>query len=209
MGTERHRRLLLGSSNPRKVEEWRQTLRHIAVELVDPRQLGLAVEVAEDGSSAEENARIKAREYFRASSVVTFSVDFALRIDGLAPAQQPGVHVRRLGSAGHAATDAGIIDYYRELLRGLGGQAAGEWTMGMALALGSDRLHSETLVHRSLFVATPSPVVVPSMALRSLQVNPATGRYLSEMTPAEHADRLRERSRRIVAFITRYLPGVA
>ena len=43
--------------------------------------------------------------------------------------------------------------------------------------------------------------------LRSLQIDPVTGGYFAEMTPAEHASRLGERSRRIVRFITRYLPG--
>ena len=208
MGSERPVRLLLGSSNRRKVEELRQVLRHLALEVVDPLQLRLAVDVVEDGTTAEENARIKARGYFRASSIPTFSLDAALRIDGLSADQQPGVHVRRIG-AGGSATDAEMLNHYVDLLRRLGGQATGEWALGVALASGRGRVHSELLVHRSRFVSIPSPVLVRGAPLHSLQINPATGRYFSEMTPAEHADRLRERSRRIVAFITRYLPGVA
>ena len=55
----------------------------------------------------------------------------------------------------------------------------------------------------------PSPVQVPGVPLHSLQIDPATGRYFSEMAPGEHEIRLGERSRRIVRFITRYVPGVA
>ena len=95
---------------------------------------------------------------------------------------------------------------------GLGGQATGEWTLGahaIALADATGQVRSAQRVHRSRFVAKPSPELVPGAALQSLQVNPATGRYFSEMTPAEHAARLRERARWIVGFVVRHLPGVA
>ena len=181
-------------------------LDHLAIELVDPVQLGLAVE---DGATAEENARIKARAYFDAAGIPTFSLDAALRIDGLPPDQQPDIRVRRIRRAGEHATDTEMVSHYADLLRGLGGQATGEWTLGIALADATGQVRSAQRVHRSRFVAKPSPELVPGAALQSLQVNPATGRYFSEMTPAEHAARLRERARWIVGFVVRHLPGVA
>ena len=42
--------------------------------------------------------------------------------------------------------------------------------------------------------------------LQSLEIDPVSV-HLAEMTPAQHAIRLAERSHRIVAFVTRYLPG--
>ena len=102
-----------------------------------------------------------------------------------------------------------MVSHYRDLLRRLGGRATGEWTLGIALAPSPGRILSARRVHRTQFVATPSPVLVPSAARQSLQVNPTTGRYFSEMRPSEHADRLRERARWIVGFVNRGLPGVA
>jgi hypothetical protein len=52
-------------------------------------------------------------------------------------------------------------------------------------------------------------VRVPGNPLRSLQIDPATGRHLAEMTPAQYENRLGERSRRIVRVITRYVLGAA
>ncbi len=52
-------RLLLGSTNRRKIREWRLMLDQIAVELVDPHQQGLAVDATETGETPEENAPIK------------------------------------------------------------------------------------------------------------------------------------------------------
>lgn len=199
-------RLLLGTSNPGKVADWRAMLGHLALEILDPVQLGLTVDAVESADTAEENARIKTLAYFAASGIPTFSLDAALRIEGLPAERQPGVHVRRIGGA-ESATDAEMVDHYSALLEELGGRAAGEWTLGIALAPDRDHVYSELLTNRTTFVSTPSPVRTTGNPLRSLQIDPVTREYFAEMTPAQHAIRLGERSRRIVRFITRYLPG--
>lgn len=181
-------------------------LDQLALEIFDPAQLGLTVDAVESGETAEENARIKALAYCAASGIPTFSLDAALRIEGLPFERQPGVHVRRIGGA-ESATDDVMVDHYRALLEKLGGHAAGEWTLGIALALDRHHLYSERLTNRTTFVSTPSPVRATGNPLRSLQIDPVTGGYFAEMTPAQHAIRLGERSRQIVRFITRYLPG--
>ena len=198
--------LLLGTSNSGKVADWRAMLGHLALEILDPAQLGLTVDAVESAETAEENARIKALAYCAASGIPTFSLDAALRIEGLPAERQPGVHVRRIGGA-ESATDAEMVDHYRALLEKLGGRAAGEWILGIALAPDRHHVYSERMTNRTTFVSTPSPMRVTGNPLRSLQIDPATGEYFAEMTPAEHAIRLAERSRRIVRFITRYLPG--
>ncbi len=199
-------RLLLGSSNPGKIADWRTMLGHLALEIFDPAQLGLAVDAVESADNAEENARIKALAYFAASGIPTFSLDAALRIEGLPADRQPGVHVRRIGGA-ESATDDEMVDHYRALLEKLGGRAAGEWTLGIALAPDRDHVYSERLTNRTTFVSTPSRARVAGNPLQSLQIDPVTGVYFAEMTRAQHAIRLGERSRHIVRFIIRYLPG--
>ena len=197
--------ILLGTSNPAKIEDWRTMLGHLALEIFDPAQLGLAVHAIESADNAEENARIKALSYFSASGVPTFSLDAALRIEGLPVELQPGVHVRRIGGA-ESASDAEMVDHYSTLLEKLGGRAAGEWTLGIALAPDRDHVYSERLTNRTTFVSTPSRARVAGHPLQSLQIDPVTGVHFAEMTPAQHAIRLGERSRQIVRFITRYLP---
>ena len=177
----------------------------VAVELVDPHQLGLAVDAAETGDTPEENARIKSVAYFDASGILAFSLDAALRIEGLPDDQQPGVHVRRIGG-GAAATDARMVRHYSALLRRLGGGASGVWTFGVALACDRDHVHSQRLTYRTTLLATPSPVLDPGAPLNSLQFDAERGKYFSEMTPAEYATRFGSGSGLIVRFITRHLP---
>ena len=198
--------LLLGSSNPGKIKDWRAMLDHLALKIFDPVQLGLTVDAVESADTAEENARIKALAYFAASGIPAFSLDAALRIEGLPAERQPGVHVRRIGGA-ESATDAEMVDHYSGMVGELGGRAAGEWTLGIALAPDRGHAYSELLTNRTTFVSTPSRARVAGHPLQSLQIDPVTGVYFAEMTPAQHAIRLGERSRQIVRFITRYLPG--
>lgn len=198
-------RLLLGSTNRRKIREWRLMLGRIAAELVDPYQLGLAVDPAETGETPEENARIKAIAYFDATGIPAFSLDAALRIEGLPDDQQPGVHVRRIGG-GESATDAEMIRHYSALLRGLGGTAIGVWTFGVALACDRNHAHTQRLTYRTTLLATPSSAVDPGAPLNSLQFDTARGKYFSEMAPAEYATRFGDGPGRIVGLITRHLP---
>ena len=197
-------RLLLGSTNRRKIREWRLMLERIAVELVDPHQSGLAVDTAETGETPEENARIKAIAYFDASGIPAFSLDAALRIEGLPDDHQPGVHVRRI-DGGESATDAQMVSHYSALLRGLGGDATGVWTFGVALTCDRDHVPTQRLTYRTTLLATPSPVLDPGAPLNSLQFDTSTGKYFSEMTPAEYATRFGDGSDQIVRFITRHL----
>ena len=198
-------RLLLGSANRRKIREWRLMLHRIDMELVDPYQLGLAVDPDETGETPEENARIKAIAYFDATGIPAFSLDAALRIEGLPDDQQPGVHVRRIGG-GESATDAEMVRHYSALLRRLGGDATGVWTFGVALACDRNHVHAQRMTYRTTLLATPSPVVDPGAPLNSLQFDPARSKYFSEMAPAEYATRFGDGPGRIVGFITRHLP---
>ena len=198
-------RLLLGSTNPRKIREWRLMLERIPVELVDPHELGLAVDAAETGDTPEENARIKAIAYFEASGIPAFSLDAALRIEGLPDDQQPGVHVRRIGG-GDSLTDSQMVSYYSALLRGLGGDATGVWTFGVALG-DREYVRTQRLTYRTTLRATPSSVLDPGAPLNSLQFDAERGKYFAEMTPAEYATRFGHDSGRVVTFIMRHLVG--
>ena len=87
-------RLLIGSTNPGKVSEYRALLRGLDIELVSPEQLAdRHAEPAEDASSYAENAVTKALAYARATGLATIADDSGLEVDALGGA--PGVRSRR------------------------------------------------------------------------------------------------------------------
>lgn len=127
-------RLLIATNNPGKVREYEELLADLQVplEITFPAQEGLALEVDETGETFEENARLKAVAYARASGLLTLADDSGLEVDALDGA--PGVR-----SARYASPDANDVDRYRKLLRVLAdvptGQRSARFRCVVALAL--------------------------------------------------------------------------
>jgi XTP/dITP diphosphohydrolase len=86
------------------------------LELVTPQDLGLNLDVAEDGTTFIENATIKAREGVRISGLPALADDSGLEVPALGG--QPGVRSARFAGPG-----AGGAELVQALLRALGPKA--------------------------------------------------------------------------------------
>ncbi len=86
-------KLLVATTNPGKMAEYHALLTGLAVEMVGLRDLAIDLEVEENGSTFEENARLKARVYADASGLITLADDSGLCVDALGGA--PGIHSAR------------------------------------------------------------------------------------------------------------------
>ena len=92
--------LLIATQNPGKMREFRLLLAPLTPDLCFPFELGLEVEVPEDGATYADNARQKALAYTRVSGLLTLADDSGLEVDALDGA--PGIHSARY-SPGHDA----------------------------------------------------------------------------------------------------------
>ena len=108
--------LLLATNNPGKVKEMQALLGGLSARLVLPGDLGLKLDVAEDGVTYAENAALKARAFSRASGLVTLADDSGLEVDALDGA--PGLHSHRL----LPNPNAGDADRRKRLLELLSGK---------------------------------------------------------------------------------------
>jgi XTP/dITP diphosphohydrolase len=90
--------LLVATYNPGKVREFRLLLAPLKAKLRFPSEIGLQVEVPEDGTTYADNARQKALAHARASGLLTLADDSGLEVDALGGA--PGIHSARY-SPGH------------------------------------------------------------------------------------------------------------
>ena len=91
------RSLLLATSNLHKLEEFRAIFSDLPLRLLSLRDLQLAIDVEETGTTYAENAELKARAYAQVSHMSTLADDSGLEIDALGGA--PGVQsARYLGS---------------------------------------------------------------------------------------------------------------
>lgn len=112
-------KLLIATHNPGKVREYEELLADLELEITFPQREGLDLKVVESGETFEENARLKALAYARASGLLTLADDSGLEVDALGGA--PGVRSARY--AGPQASDA---DRYCQLLSALADVPAGQ-----------------------------------------------------------------------------------
>ncbi|MCP4539260.1 MAG: RdgB/HAM1 family non-canonical purine NTP pyrophosphatase [Chloroflexi bacterium] len=86
-------KLFIATQNPGKMREFRQLLAPLQADLCFPSDLGLDIDVVEDGVTYEENAHLKALAYVSASGLITFADDSGLEVDALDGA--PGIRSAR------------------------------------------------------------------------------------------------------------------
>jgi XTP/dITP diphosphohydrolase len=95
------RRLLIATGSKHKFDELSALLDLPNTDLVSLADLDITDDVDETGSSFEDNARLKAKQYAAASGLPTLADDSGIEVDALGG--RPGVKTRRY--AGADATD--------------------------------------------------------------------------------------------------------
>ncbi len=133
------RKLILATNNPGKVAEMKALLEGLGIELFTPADLGLELEVTEDGRTYADNASKKALAFARAGGLVSLGDDSGLEVDALGG--QPGLYSHRFASQ----PDASDADRRRTLLGQLAGRprpwgACFRATIAVALPSGEIRL---------------------------------------------------------------------
>ncbi len=105
--------ILVATQNAGKQWEYRELLAPLEAEIVFPDDVGLDLEVREDGATYVQNARKKAQRYADASGLTTMADDSGLEVDALGGA--PGVHSARYA----AGSDADRVQALLEDLQGV------------------------------------------------------------------------------------------
>ncbi len=108
-------KLLIATGNKGKIKELRTLLAGLELDLLTPGDIGLDLDVLEDGQNYEENAGKKARAYSQASGYVSLADDSGLEVDALGGA--PGLYSARYSPKPNA-TDADRRAYMLENLEG-------------------------------------------------------------------------------------------
>ena len=89
-------KLLIATNNQGKIKELHELLDDLGIELVTPSQIGLDLDVLEDGATYSENATKKAIAFAQASGLVSLADDSGLEVDALDG--KPGLYSARYGS---------------------------------------------------------------------------------------------------------------
>ncbi len=174
--------LIFGTTNEAKVLQIQGALRPIGVAVSPLPESARSIKVIEDGETAQENARKKAIAYSKELGEPVLSMDNALFFDGLDSEEQPGIHVRRIGGPNERPTDDELLKHYSELVARLGGRILGRWEFAFCYARPDGTCEERTIISPRIFVSTPSTKVVPGYPLESIQIEPVSGQYISDMS---------------------------
>jgi XTP/dITP diphosphohydrolase len=124
--------ILLASTNPYKHGELAELLEPYRIVVRTPSDLGLVLEVEENGSTFAENALIKARAFCAAAGMTSLADDSGLVVDALGG--EPGVLSARYGGAGLTDEDRTALVLKR--MRGIPDQMrGGRFVAAVAIAL--------------------------------------------------------------------------
>ncbi|MBQ3394491.1 MAG: RdgB/HAM1 family non-canonical purine NTP pyrophosphatase [Oscillospiraceae bacterium] len=105
----------IATNNKKKLAEINRILNSLGHHGKSLKELGIDIEIVEDGNTFAENALIKAKTVAKMCSLITISDDSGLEVDYLNGA--PGVYTARY--AGENATDDENIDKLLDELRGV------------------------------------------------------------------------------------------
>ena len=120
-GKEAFMKILIGTNNAHKAQEIRDMLSDF--EILRPKDIGLDMDVEENGGSFEENAMIKAKAFAEASGMMTLADDSGLEVDCLNG--EPGIYSARYCPK-PGADDRDRRDFLLENIRKCG--AVRPWT---------------------------------------------------------------------------------
>ena len=145
--------LLLATNNPGKLQELRHLFQDVPFHLVSPADIGLSLDVVENGSSYTANARLKARAFWNASKLPTLADDSGLEVSALGGA--PGILSSRY--AGPNASDTERIRFLLSEMNGLPpGKRAARFKCVMAIANKAGVMRFCTGSCRGLIALQPS-----------------------------------------------------
>jgi len=176
--------LIIGTKNKAKIDQIKSALKSLSVNVQGLPDIEFS-EVVEDGKTALENSCKKAAYYSSAIGQPVLSTDNALYFDSLSDDKQPGLNVRRIEGRVDRPTDKELLVYYSDFIKKLGNNMNGYWEFGICLAKPSGELLKKIVKSPRIFVSEPSKKVIPGYPLDSIQINPKTGKYISEMSQAE------------------------
>lgn len=112
-------KIIFATGNEGKMREVREILSDLGMEILSMKEAGVSMDIVEDGTTFEENARIKARAVQKATGALVLADDSGLAVDYLNG--EPGVYsARYMGEdTSYVIKNKSIIDR----LKGIEGSA--------------------------------------------------------------------------------------
>ena len=171
-------KVLIATNNKGKIEKYSEILRSLGIDYCTLADIGLDIEINENGNNTTENAIIKAKSYYEKVKIPVLADDSGLIIDKLPKERQPGVFVRRYN--GRELSDEQILELYSKEIENVGGESTGAFVISIAIIDENGNIHTKETKHRRLFVSKPDVNRIPGYPLSSLIYDKERKMYMTE-----------------------------
>ena len=185
-------KVLAATTNKGKIQEISDILARAGVSIVSLAELGLTLDVIEDGETFEENAIKKATAFRDAAGIPALADDSGLCVDALGGA--PGVYSARY--AGPSANDQDNIKLLLERLAGIPERKA-HFVCVAALALTDGRVITGRGEFEGVIIDTPRGS--GGFGYDPVFLDPVTGKTFAELSRDEK-NRMSHRHRALEAL---------
>ena len=174
--------ILFATGNKSKAKRFTKGLLANDIKVLTLEDVNINIEVEENGTTAIENALIKARAYTKETNLPVFAMDDTLYLENVPEDKQPGMYVRRVN--GKRLTDEEMIEYYSNLAKeyGTNGLITGRWIYGMAL-ISNGHEYTYTWSKENFYITSiPSNIINPGYPLNTISINIKLNKYFTDMT---------------------------
>jgi len=204
----RIKRLILGTNNPGKVEEWSKLIKEYlpGINVMSISEVGDYSDVEESGDTFAENARQKATHFAKLCGEYVFADDGGYEVDALDG--KPGVKSRRILPGNKEGTDQQLIDYVLGKLKGIPkSKRTVSLTGAVALSDPNGNIIFEDKANfKGLVAEKQGQVLLPGYPFRSIHYLPELKKTYAELTVAEHKKLSHKRpiAKRLTEFLIEY-----
>ena len=192
-------KVLAATTNKGKIQEISDILARADVSIVSIAELGIVLDVIEDGETFEANALKKAVAYREASGMHALADDSGLCVDALSGA--PGVYSARY--AGEQAQDQDNIALLLKRLTGVEDRSA-RFVCVAALALTDGRVITARGEFPGVIIDTPRGT--GGFGYDPIFLDPVTGKTFAELSRDEK-NRMSHRHRALEALRDKWIKG--
>jgi XTP/dITP diphosphohydrolase len=187
--------LLVATSNPGKLNEFRFFLKELPVTIVSLSDVGIPADAPEDAETFKENAILKATYYCKKSGLPVVADDGGFEIDALNG--EPGVHSHRWISGDKDDEDEELIAHTLHKLQGVPKEKRGaQLHLVLAFATPDGYIETSDGIIRGIIHEKASDIRTKGFPYRSLLFIPEINKFYDhKLMTKEETDRYNHRKK--------------
>lgn len=197
--------ILFATGNVSKGKRFEKELLKYNINTLTLKDLNIKLNIEENGKTAIENARIKAKELYRITNKPSMGMDDTLYLEGVPEEKQPGLFVRRVN--GKELNDEEMIDHYLKLVKeyGVNGVLNAKWVYGMVVINEKGEEFEYTWEKANIYmVDRVSEKLHNGYPLNSITKYKVIDKYLTDVTE-EDKEKIKVNEDDVVEFIVKSL----